>query len=168
MKEEKDILARLTALEEKLKQDSNNPMNFHEACEYLGFAPSTLYKLTYQNIIPHYKPTGKRLYFFKKELDEWIVKGSDECRVMSDELKKEKFIKADPNQIEMALGMEDTSMVRQFDKAHCRLRSPQASLSASSEKDSSAGSTPLTTGSLRKTKEVEIVIELPLKSRRKK
>lgn len=83
MKDEKDILARLTALEEKLNQNSNNPMNFHEACEYLGFAPSTLYKLTYQNIIPHYKPTGKRLYFFKKELDEWIFRSNSKLRIQN-------------------------------------------------------------------------------------
>ena len=78
MKVEKEILARLTALEEKLTQDSNGPLCFKEACEYLGFAPSYLYKLTCKNIIPHYKPSGKRLYFFKKELDEWIAKGSNQ------------------------------------------------------------------------------------------
>ncbi|MCL5030079.1 MAG: helix-turn-helix domain-containing protein [Bacteroidetes bacterium] len=78
MKAEKEILARLTALEEKLTQNSNSPLNFKEACEYLGFAPSYLYKLTCKNIIPHYKPSGKRLYFFKKELDEWIAKGSNQ------------------------------------------------------------------------------------------
>ena len=72
MKAEKEILARLTALEEKLTQGSTGPLSFKEACEYLGFAPSYLYKLTCKNIIPHYKPSGKRLYFFKKELDEWI------------------------------------------------------------------------------------------------
>ena len=163
MKDEKDILARLTALEEKLNQDSNNPMNFHEACEYLGFAPSYLYKLTYQNIIPHYKPTGKRLYFFKKELDEWIIKSGKE-QAARDELKNGKIIEADPGQIEMELGMENTSMVRQ--------NSPQASLSASSEKDASAihslRSEHCSGQGLRMTKETEIVVELPLKSKRNK
>lgn len=137
MNEEKDILLRLTALEEKLNQDLNFPMNFREACEYLGFAPSYLYKLTYQNIIPHYKPSGKRLYFFKKELDEWIIRGSDECRVKSYELKNENgstsLTTKDPNQIEMNLDLKSKDEI-------C-------------EKENG---------------ETEILIEFPLKSRRKR
>ena len=84
MKAEKEILARLTALEEKLTQDSSGPFSFKEACEYLGFAPSYLYKLTCKNIIPHYKPSGKRLYFFKKELDEWILSSAESATKTAD------------------------------------------------------------------------------------
>ncbi len=75
----KDILKRIDALENLLKKNPSNanrqtgkPMTFKEVCAYLGYAPSYLYKLTYKNVIPHHKPTGKMLYFFKDEIDEWI------------------------------------------------------------------------------------------------
>jgi len=55
-----------------LKKQDDKPLNFKEACTYLGYAPSYLYKLTSSGKIPHYKPTGKILFFSKVELDEWI------------------------------------------------------------------------------------------------
>lgn len=68
----KVILTKLEVLENLLKKKDDRPLNFKEACAYLGFAPSYLYKLTYRKVIPHYKPTGKVLFFSKNELDEWI------------------------------------------------------------------------------------------------
>lgn len=53
-------------------RQASNPLNFKEACTYLGYAPSYLYKLTSSGKIPHYKPSGKILFFSKVELDEWI------------------------------------------------------------------------------------------------
>ena len=35
-------------------------------------ARSYLYKLTSGNLIPHYKPQGKMLYFEKAELEAWL------------------------------------------------------------------------------------------------
>ncbi|MFA7421670.1 MAG: hypothetical protein WCZ90_18445, partial [Melioribacteraceae bacterium] len=89
----------------------------------------------------HYKPTGKMIFFSKNEVDQWIYKSSVERRVMSDELKDEKKTEKDPNQIEMELKSED-------DKRKTE------------EKDSST--------TLGMTKEAEVVIEFPLKSRRAK
>ncbi len=122
------ILQKLTTLEDLLRKKDDKPLNFKEACAYLGYAPSYLYKLTYRNVIPHYKPTGKMIFFSKNEIDEWIYRSSDECKVMSDELKEEKNIEKDLNQIEMG-----------FDEKRNE-----------------------------KNNETEILIEFPLKSRRKK
>lgn len=55
-----------------LKKQDDKPLNFKEACAYLGYAPSYMYKLTSTGKIPHYKPSGKILFFSKVELDEWI------------------------------------------------------------------------------------------------
>lgn len=55
-----------------LKKQDDKPLNFKETCTYLGYAPSYLYKLTSSGKIPHYKPSGKILFFSKVELDEWI------------------------------------------------------------------------------------------------
>ncbi len=87
-KSTKEILTKLNALESLLKKKDDRPLSFKEACAYLGFAPSYLYKLTYRKIIPHYKPTGKMLFFSKCELDEWIFKKSAECRTKNEELKE--------------------------------------------------------------------------------
>jgi excisionase family DNA binding protein len=84
MKSNKEILQRIDALENLLKKNPDKPMTFKETCAYLGYAPSYLYKLTYKKIIPHHKPTGKILYFFKNEIDEWIS-SSAECRTKNAE-----------------------------------------------------------------------------------
>lgn len=66
------ILVKLSNIEEQLKTKPDTPLTFHEACEYLHFKPSYLYKLTSQRKIKSYKPNGKMLFFTKKDLNEWI------------------------------------------------------------------------------------------------
>jgi excisionase family DNA binding protein len=43
--------------------------------QFLDCSKGYLYKLTMRNMIPHYKPTGKRIYFYRAELDDWIKQG---------------------------------------------------------------------------------------------
>lgn len=43
-----------------------------EAAAYMGISKSYLYKLTMRREIPHYKPTGKIVYFNRLELEEWL------------------------------------------------------------------------------------------------
>jgi excisionase family DNA binding protein len=101
------ILQRLSTLEDLLRKkddhahrQTSKPLTFKEACAYLGYAPSYLYKLTYRNVIPHYKPTGKMIFFSKNEIDEWIFKS----RPHLDPLPKgEEELTKDPNQLEMEL-----------------------------------------------------------------
>lgn len=56
------------------KSKATNYLNFPEACKYLGFSKSYLYKLTFKKTVPHYKPTGRKLFFEKSELEHWIKK----------------------------------------------------------------------------------------------
>ncbi len=67
-----EILEKLNEFGIILKKQDDKPLSFKEACNYLGYAPSYLYKLTSSGKIPHYKPSGKILFFSKVELDEWI------------------------------------------------------------------------------------------------
>jgi excisionase family DNA binding protein len=53
---------------------TKNVLNFEEACEYTGFRPSYLYKLTSTGRIPHYKPFGKMIFFQREELEEFLTK----------------------------------------------------------------------------------------------
>lgn len=53
---------------------------------YLDLSPEYIRKMTHNREIPHYKPNGKKLYFRKEEIDDWVLSS----RVMtSEELRKE-------------------------------------------------------------------------------
>lgn len=47
-------------------------LTLDEAARYTGLSKSTLYKLTSNREIPHSKPFGKRIYFDRIELDNWL------------------------------------------------------------------------------------------------
>jgi excisionase family DNA binding protein len=49
-------------------------LDVNKACQFLGVSKSTIYKKTSEREIPHSK-VGKRLYFKRSELIEWISEG---------------------------------------------------------------------------------------------
>lgn len=105
------ILKKLSSIEDLLKRKDDKPLTFKEACAYLGYAPSYLYKLTYKNIVPHYKPTGKIIFFSKNELDEWVFKSRPHPGPFlppngAGQAPGEEELEKDPNQIEMDLNEE--------------------------------------------------------------
>ncbi|MCC5906014.1 MAG: helix-turn-helix domain-containing protein [Balneolaceae bacterium] len=56
-------------------QAYQKPLNMEEAADFLDISKSHLYKLTSRGEIRHYKPTGKRIYFFPKDLIEYLKNG---------------------------------------------------------------------------------------------
>ena len=48
-------------------------LNIKSLSTYLGVSTSTIYKWTSNKEIPHFKPTGKRIFFNKEEIDQWIL-----------------------------------------------------------------------------------------------
>ena len=97
-----EILAKLNELESLLKQKQDQPFNFNQAAQYLGFSHSYLYKLTSRKIIPCHRPTGKMLFFSKNELDNWIFEKRDERR------KKEEVEESEEEEdSSTSLGMTD-------------------------------------------------------------
>ena len=50
-------------------------LTIEEAAEFLSVSKSYLYKQTSAQAIPHYKPTSKRCYFKRSELEAWILAG---------------------------------------------------------------------------------------------
>ncbi len=74
MSAEKLILNKLNNIEDLLKNRIDEVLNFERACKHLDLSPSYLYKLTSAHLIPHYKPSGKRLYFSKAELNAWLMR----------------------------------------------------------------------------------------------
>ncbi len=47
-----------------------------ETVTYTGLAKSTLYKLTADNVVPVYKPHGKKLFFKREELENYLTGGN--------------------------------------------------------------------------------------------
>ncbi len=82
------VLTKLNELEKFFSHNNSTPLNFVQAAQYLSISHSHLYKMTSQRKIPFHKPSGKYLYFFKHELDEWITR-NEECRLSNKELKIE-------------------------------------------------------------------------------
>lgn len=75
MSNEKLILEKLANLEQRLEEQNllkKEVLNFNDACSYLDISASHLYKLTSQKQIPHFCPQGKKLYFNRTELDQWL------------------------------------------------------------------------------------------------
>jgi excisionase family DNA binding protein len=52
--------------------DPDAPITSFEAAAFLGISTKYLYRLVHNKQIPCYKPTGKRLFFFRNELIIWI------------------------------------------------------------------------------------------------
>ena len=71
MEAKKTIEQRIEELE-SLVYASKNVLSFEEACKYLNLSKSYLYKLTSAQMIPHYKPQGKMIYFEKDALEAWL------------------------------------------------------------------------------------------------
>ncbi|GAB4032928.1 helix-turn-helix domain-containing protein [Spirosoma gilvum] len=47
-------------------------LTLEEAAAYAGLSVSHIYKLTSSGKIPHFKPSGKVIYFDRAELDAWM------------------------------------------------------------------------------------------------
>ena len=84
------ILEKLEKLEQRIGEQNllmKEVLNFNDACNYLDISASHLYKLTSQKSIPHFCPQGKKLYFNRAELDEWLQRNrqtsTDEVETMA-------------------------------------------------------------------------------------
>ena len=69
------IFQKLNQIEQKLDEQNllkKEVLNFSEACQYLDISESHLYKLTSRKQVPHFCPQGKKLYFNRLELDQWL------------------------------------------------------------------------------------------------
>lgn len=69
------ILERLENIESLLTQQGilqKEVLTFDEARSFLDVSSSHLYKLTSAGEIPHFKPQGKRIYFNRQELEQWL------------------------------------------------------------------------------------------------
>ena len=54
---------------------NKNILTVEDVVNYTGFSQKQIYKLTSTRTIPHYKPSGRKLFFKKDEIDNWISLG---------------------------------------------------------------------------------------------
>ena len=80
---------------ENLVLHSKNVLSFEEASRFLNLSKSFLYKLTSGNLIPHYKPQGKMLYFEKTELEAWLRQNPIRTQAQT-EAEAQKYVLARP------------------------------------------------------------------------
>jgi len=81
--EKLESIERMLIEQNMLKKDV---LSFTEAAIYLEVSHSHLYKLTSSGAIPAYKPNGKKLYFNRQELDQWLQSNK---QVSKDEIEQE-------------------------------------------------------------------------------
>ena len=71
---------------EKLFLTQKNVLNFSELKLYTNLSESYLYELTSTGGIPCYKPNGKKLYFKKQEIEDWLLSNRKATNIEIDEL----------------------------------------------------------------------------------
>jgi excisionase family DNA binding protein len=70
---DEDTIRRIAdAVVARLTEKPVDMMELAEAAKYLGVAPSTLQRMTFERDIPYYKP-GRKCLFKRAELDQWIA-----------------------------------------------------------------------------------------------
>lgn len=84
------IEKRLNSIERKLGDNYNENgykevMNLNQLCNYLELSKSHIYKLTSKQEIPHSKRGGKKLYFNKYDIDNWVLENKI---ITNDEISK--------------------------------------------------------------------------------
>lgn len=70
-----ELLKRFDRLEQLTLLAAKSVLTLDEVCFLTGLAKSSLYKLTANKAIPHYRADGgKHIYFKKSEIEDWLTR----------------------------------------------------------------------------------------------
>jgi excisionase family DNA binding protein len=78
------IQAQLDRIERLTLLGAKKVLTFEDVALLTGLSRSYLYKLTSANQIPHYKPSGKQLYFDREEIENWLKRNKIETEDETD------------------------------------------------------------------------------------
>ncbi|WP_282036191.1 helix-turn-helix domain-containing protein [Saccharicrinis aurantiacus] len=81
MSQEELIMVRLDTIEKKITEQTiatKTVLNLNEAALFLDLSKSHLYKLTSQKRIPHFCPEGKKIYFLRDDMQNWLLRNRQE------------------------------------------------------------------------------------------
>ena len=73
--------------------ENKTVLTFLEFCSYANISKSYAYRLTSENRVPHYKPTGKKIYFKKTEVDEWLLQNVVKTNVEIEQIATDFVLK---------------------------------------------------------------------------
>jgi len=65
---------------EKILLCQKNVLNIRDLSDYTGYSMSYIYKLTSGGKIPYFKPSGKAVFFERKEIDSWLLTNKKEVK----------------------------------------------------------------------------------------
>lgn len=68
----KELLQEIKSILLSTKLNAKETLTAKEAALYMGISLNTLYQLTSKSKITHYKPSGKLIFFRKKDLDDFL------------------------------------------------------------------------------------------------
>lgn len=66
------LLEKVVMLLQEQELSKKQLMSVKEAASYLNLDEQTLYNFNRDKKIPHYKPNGKKVYYKRDELDDWV------------------------------------------------------------------------------------------------
>lgn len=66
------FIEQLNRIERNTLLAAKNVLTFDDVALLTGLSKSHLYKLTSTRQIPYYKPSGKNIYFDRKEVEDWL------------------------------------------------------------------------------------------------
>lgn len=69
---EKEVLTILQRIEQSTLLAAKKMLNLDEVVLLTGLSKSYLYRLTSSGRIPHYKPSGKQIYFDRSDIEAWL------------------------------------------------------------------------------------------------
>lgn len=72
--------SELREIKKLLSVQTDEPLSIDEASKFTGLKKSYVYKLCSLKEIPFYKPNGKKIYFSKNELMQWIFRNKHKSR----------------------------------------------------------------------------------------
>lgn len=72
MKTPDEYMTKLEQIASQLHIGPKEVLSLNEAAEYLNLSRSALYKLTSARRIPFYRPNGKKIYFRRADLIQWV------------------------------------------------------------------------------------------------
>lgn len=70
-----DFSKKLNEIEALLRKQyalSKEVLTLEEASDFLSLSKSAIYKLTSKKEIPYYNPGGKKIFFKRTELENWV------------------------------------------------------------------------------------------------
>lgn len=67
------LVKHIQKIDKDEKSSEHQILTVEDFAEYTGYSKAHVYHLTSKRQIPFYKPTGKRIYFKRSDVDTWLL-----------------------------------------------------------------------------------------------